>query len=45
MELVIDFNDNDEDDTLDVYEGFFRLFTDEGIPFGDILYVQVVIED
>ncbi len=45
MELVIDFNDNDEDDTLDVYEGFFRLFTDEGIPFGDVLYVQVVIED
>ena len=45
MDLTIDFNDYDEDDTLDVYEGYFRLFTDEGIPFGDILYLQVVIED
>ena len=45
MNLNIDFNDEDEDDNQDVYEGYYRLFTDEGVPFGDILYLQVVIED
>ena len=46
MNLTINFNhDDDDDDNQDVYEGFFRLFTEEGVPFGDILYVQDVIED
>ena len=45
MNLNIDFNDEDEEDNQDVYEGYYRLFTDEGIPFGDILYLQVVVED
>ena len=43
--LNIDFNDEDEDDNQDVYEGYYRLFTDEGVPFGDILYLQVVVDD
>ncbi len=47
MHLTIAFNNNDddEDDNQDVYEGYFRLFTEEGVPFGDILYLQDVIED
>ena len=44
MNLTINFND-DEDDNQDVYEGYFRLFTEEGVPFGDILYLQDVIEE
>ena len=45
MNLSINFNDEDEDENQDLYEGYYRLFTDEGIPFGDILYLQVYIED
>ena len=30
---------------LDEYEGYFRLMTREGIPFGDILYVKVTIKN
>ena len=44
MNLTVFFND-DEDANQDVYEGYFRLFTDEGIPFGDVLFLQVVTED
>ena len=35
---------DDSDDIKDSYEGYFRLMTKEGLPFGDILYVQVMIE-
>ena len=45
MNLTINFNNDDEDDNQDVYEGYFRLFTEEGVPFGDILYLQDVIEE
>ena len=38
-------DDEDEDSPQDVYEGYYRLFTEEGIPFGDILYLQVIAED
>ena len=36
--------DEDEDSSQDVYEGYYRLFTEEGIPFGDILYIQVITD-
>ena len=45
MNLEIDFNEDGDEDNQDIYEGYFRLFTDEGIPFGDILYLQVVVDD
>ena len=45
MNLTIFFKEDDDDDNQDLYEGYFRLFTDEGIPFGDILYLQLLIED
>ena len=35
---------DDSDDIKDSYEGYFRLMTKEGLPFGDILYVQIMIE-
>ena len=44
MNLTVYFDDG-EDSNQDVYEGYFRLFTDEGIPFGDVLFLQVVTED
>ena len=36
---------DDEDNELDYYEGYFRLMTRQGIPFGDILYIKVNIEE
>ena len=33
-----------EEDPKDLYEGYFRIFTEEGIPFGDILFIQVEID-
>jgi hypothetical protein len=50
MKLTIVFQDNDDDDSedeapQDVYEGYFRIFTEEGVPFGDILYLQVITDD
>ena len=39
-----DFND-DNSDLLDQYIGYFRLMTAKGIPFGDILYVQLDIKN
>ena len=30
---------------LKEYEGYFRLMTPEGIPFGDILYLKVIIQE
>lgn len=44
LEVLVIFKDNDEVNPNDLYEGYFRLFTQEGIPFGDILYIQVEIE-
>ena len=32
------------DEIRDSYEGYFRLMTKEGLPFGDILYIRVMIE-
>lgn len=44
LEAFVKFEDNDEANVNSLYEGYFRLFTQEGIPFGDILYIQVEIE-
>lgn len=39
------FEDENDSQPKDEYEGYFRLFTEEGIPFGDIIYLQVLIEN
>ena len=44
LNVFIKFEDMD-DEPKDLYEGYFRLFTEEGIPFGDILYIQVEIDN
>jgi hypothetical protein len=43
--LETDNDDDNDNECLDTYEGYFRLMTEGGIPFGDILYIQVQIED
>lgn len=47
IKLGIIFFDDFSDDCqpLDQYIGYFRLMTDKGIPFGDILYVQLDIKN
>ena len=46
IDLTINFQiEEDEEEPDDVYEGYFRLFNKEGIPFGDTLYLQVITED
>ena len=46
LPIIINFEvEEDEDDLKDFYEGYFRLMTHEGIPFGDILYIKVIIDD
>ena len=44
LTIVFDEDEDDEDSSQDVYEGYYRLFTEEGIPFGDILYLQVIAD-
>ena len=41
---LIKFEDINNNEPKDEYEGYFRLFSEEGLPFGDILYIQVLIE-
>ena len=46
LPIIITFEvEEDEDDLQDVYEGYFRLMTHEGIPFGDIFYIKVIIDE
>ena len=45
IELGITFYDEDNYNPLDQYIGYFRLMTPKGIPFGDILYVQLDIKN
>ena len=41
-DVLIKFEDEDESEREDEYEGYFRLMTKQGIPFGDILYIRVI---
>ena len=49
MVTLIKFEDEVGNDgffePLKEYEGYFRLMTPEGVPFGDILYLKVIIQD
>ena len=39
------FVEDDEDESLNTYEGYFRLMTQERIPFGDIFFIKVLFEE
>ena len=47
VNLMIKLNQKDimENESKKVYEGYYRMFTEEGIPFGDVLYVKVVNDE
>ena len=46
LEVLMKFDDDlDEENLQDVYEGYFRLITSKGIPFGDIFYIKVIINE
>lgn len=46
LPIFIKFDDEEfENNTQNIYEGYFRLMTIEGIPFGDILYIKLIIEE
>ena len=46
MDIFVKFGDeDDEDKSLNTYEEYFRLKTQEGIPFGDIINIKVLIEE
>ena len=36
--------DNEENNTFNIFEGHFRMFTEKGIPFGDILKIRIINE-
>ena len=45
VNLFIKFEDEEEEEyLLNFYEGYYRLFSKEGIPFGDIFYIKLFIE-
>ena len=49
IDVCITFDNDDLNDDnflqLNQYKGYFRLMTEHGIPFGDILYLQLDIKD
>lgn len=46
LEVLFKFEDDeDEEEDITEYEGYFRLVTKEGIPFGDILYIKLIMEE
>ena len=47
IEMNITFYEENEEhfQYLDQYIGYYRLMTEKGIPFGDILYIQLDIKD
>lgn len=46
LEVLIKFEEEeDEEESPDVYEGYFRLMTKDGIPFGDIFNIKVICEE
>ena len=44
LNVLMKFDDYDQINKKDLYKGYFRLMTKEGLPFGDILYIQVINE-
>ena len=42
-ELTLKY-DNEENNTFNIFEGHFRMFTENGIPFGDILKIRIINE-
>jgi len=36
--------DNEDNNTFNIFEGHFRMFTKNGIPFGDILKIRIINE-
>lgn len=45
LNLFIKFEEEEEEEyPSNIYEGYFRLFTKDGIPFGEILYIKLLIE-
>ena len=46
LTILIKYDDEEfEENTHNMYEGYFRLMTIEGIPFGDIFYIKLLIEE
>lgn len=49
IKMLVTFEDEpvngEEFQPMNEYEGYFRLITKYGIPFGDILYLKVIIEN
>lgn len=45
MKTIIKFEDENIIEKNKQYEGYFRLMTQEGIPFGDIFNIKVLIEE
>jgi len=48
LDVLMKFEDEEEEEeenSEEQYDGYFRLMTKEGIPFGDILYIKLIIEN
>ena len=45
LNIIFEEEDEENENSQDVFEGYYRCFTEEGIPFGDVLYLQVIVED
>ena len=45
LDVLIKFEDLEEQNHPNYYEGYFRLLTRDGIPFGDILYLKVLLNN
>ena len=46
LDVLFKFEDDEnEEDDITEYEGYFRLMIQEGIPFGDILYIKLLMEE
>ena len=44
--VLIKFDEDElEENINNIYEGYFRLMTIEGIPFGDIFYIKFIVEE
>jgi hypothetical protein len=44
--VIIKFDEDElEENINNIYEGYFRLMTIEGVPFGDIFYIKFIVEE